>query len=153
MNSNLVEVQYNLVLSKEKGWHHRSVLGEMTWTKDGRLKNLTRTRNVPPKCNKQVTTRQQTRFSLTSINYSSKTTVALGTAMTILEIGISFPTKDKLSKVCRFTMATMCCDSCSYIANMLAFLLCLLVNNRRSATHQACPCWKHGTKWGGSHHQ
>jgi hypothetical protein len=59
--------------------------------------------------------------------------------MTILEIGISFPTKDKLSKVCRFTMATMCCDSHSYIANMLAFLLCLLVNNRRSATHQALP--------------
>jgi hypothetical protein len=44
---------YNLVLSKEKGWHHTSVLGEMTWTKDGCLKNLTRMRNVPPKCNKQ----------------------------------------------------------------------------------------------------
>ncbi len=59
---------YNLVPSKEKGWHHRSVLGEMTRTKDRCLKNLTRTRNIPPKCNKQVTTRQQTRFSLTSIN-------------------------------------------------------------------------------------
>jgi hypothetical protein len=59
---------YNLVPSKEKGWHHRSVLGEMTQTKDGRSKNLTRTRNVPPKSNKQVTTKQQTRFFLTSIN-------------------------------------------------------------------------------------
>jgi hypothetical protein len=59
---------YSLVPSKEKGWHHRSVLGEMTWTKDGCSKNLTRTRNVPPKCNKHVTTKQQTRFSLTSIN-------------------------------------------------------------------------------------
>jgi hypothetical protein len=44
------------------------VLGEVTRTKDGHSKNLTRTRNVPPKCNKQVTTKQQTRFSLTSIN-------------------------------------------------------------------------------------
>jgi hypothetical protein len=44
------------------------LLGEVTWTKDGCSKNLTRTRNVPPKCNKQVTTKQQTRFSLTSIN-------------------------------------------------------------------------------------
>jgi hypothetical protein len=52
-----------LVLSKEKGWHHRSVLGEVTWMKDGCSKNLTHTRNVPPKCNKQVTTKQQTRFS------------------------------------------------------------------------------------------
>jgi hypothetical protein len=59
---------YNLVLPKKKGWHHRSVLGEVTRTKDGHSKNLTRTRNVPPKCNKQVTTKQQTRFSLTSIN-------------------------------------------------------------------------------------
>jgi hypothetical protein len=59
---------YNLVPSKEKGRHHRSVLGEMTRTKDGCSKNLTSTRKVPPKCNKQVTTRQQTRFSLTSIN-------------------------------------------------------------------------------------
>jgi hypothetical protein len=32
---------YNLVPSKEKGWHHRSVLGEVTRTKDGRSKNLT----------------------------------------------------------------------------------------------------------------
>jgi hypothetical protein len=39
---------YNLVPSKE-GLHHRSVLGEVTRTKDGRSKNLTRTRNVPPK--------------------------------------------------------------------------------------------------------
>jgi hypothetical protein len=39
---------YNLVLSKEKGWHHRSVLGEVTQTKDGCSKNLTRTRNIPP---------------------------------------------------------------------------------------------------------
>jgi hypothetical protein len=34
---------YNLVPSKEKGQHHRSVLGEVTCTKDGRLKNLTHT--------------------------------------------------------------------------------------------------------------
>jgi hypothetical protein len=59
---------YNLVPSKEKGWHHRSVLGEVTRTKDRRSKNLTRTRNVSPKCNKQVTSKQQTKFSLTSIN-------------------------------------------------------------------------------------
>jgi len=59
---------YNLVPSKEKGQHHRSVLGEVTRTKDGRSKNLTRTRNVPPKCNKQVTSKQQTRSFLTSIN-------------------------------------------------------------------------------------
>jgi hypothetical protein len=56
---------YNLVLSKKKGWHHRSVLGEVTQTKDGRSKNLTRTRNIPPKCNKQVTSNQQTRSFLT----------------------------------------------------------------------------------------
>jgi hypothetical protein len=49
---------YNLVLSKE-GWHHRSVLGEVTRTKDGCSKNLTR---------KQVTSKQQTRSFLTSIN-------------------------------------------------------------------------------------
>jgi hypothetical protein len=59
---------YNLVPFKEKGWHHRSVLGEMTRTKDGRSENLTRTRQVPPKCNKQVTSKQQTRSFLTSIN-------------------------------------------------------------------------------------
>jgi hypothetical protein len=59
---------YNLVPSKEKGRHHRSVLGEVTRTKDGCSKNLTRTRNVPPKCNKQVTSKQQTRSFLTSIN-------------------------------------------------------------------------------------
>jgi hypothetical protein len=59
---------YNLVLSKEKGWYHRSVLGEVTWMKDGCSKNLTGTRNVSPKCNKQVTSKQETRFSLTSIN-------------------------------------------------------------------------------------
>jgi hypothetical protein len=47
---------------------------------------------ISSKCNKQVTSKQQTRFSLTSINYSSKTTVVFGTAMTILKIGISFPT-------------------------------------------------------------
>jgi hypothetical protein len=52
---------YNLV-------PHRSVLGEVTQTKDGRSKNLTRTRNIPPKCNKQVTSKQQTRSFLTSIN-------------------------------------------------------------------------------------
>jgi hypothetical protein len=34
---------YNLVPSKEKGRHHRSVLGEVTCMKDGCLKNLTRT--------------------------------------------------------------------------------------------------------------
>jgi hypothetical protein len=44
------------------------LLGEVTQTKDGRSKNLTRTRNVPPKCNKQVTSKQQTRSFLTSIN-------------------------------------------------------------------------------------
>jgi hypothetical protein len=44
------------------------VLGEVTRMKDGRSKNLTRTRNVPPKCNKQVTSKQQTRSFLTSIN-------------------------------------------------------------------------------------
>jgi hypothetical protein len=59
---------YNLVPSKEKGWHHRSVLGEVIQMKDGRSKNLTRTRNIPPKCNKQVTSKQQTRSFLTSIN-------------------------------------------------------------------------------------
>jgi hypothetical protein len=59
---------YNLVRSKEKGWHHRSVLGEVTQMKDGCSKNLTRTRNIPPKCNKQVTSKQQTRSFLTSIN-------------------------------------------------------------------------------------
>jgi hypothetical protein len=58
---------YNLVLPKE-GWHHRSVLGEVTQTKDRRSNNLTRTRNVPPKCNKQVTSKQQTRSFLTSFN-------------------------------------------------------------------------------------
>jgi hypothetical protein len=59
---------YNLVPSKERGWHHRSVLGEVTQTKDRCSKNLTRTRNIPPKCNKQVTSKQQTRSFLTSIN-------------------------------------------------------------------------------------
>jgi hypothetical protein len=44
------------------------VLGEVTQTKDGCSKNLTRTRNVPPKCNKQVTSKQQTGSFLTSIN-------------------------------------------------------------------------------------
>jgi hypothetical protein len=58
---------YNLVPSKE-GWHHRSVLGEVTRTKARCSKNLTRTRNVPPKFNKQVTSKQQTRSFLTSIN-------------------------------------------------------------------------------------
>jgi uncharacterized membrane protein YjgN (DUF898 family) len=47
---------------------------------------------MSPKCNKQVTSKQHTRFSLTSINKSSMTTVVFGTSMTILEIGISFPT-------------------------------------------------------------
>jgi hypothetical protein len=59
---------FKLVPSKEKGWHHRSVLGEVTQTKAGRSKNLTRTRNIPPKFNKQVTSKQQTRSFLTSIN-------------------------------------------------------------------------------------
>jgi hypothetical protein len=59
---------YNLVPSKEMGWHHRSVLGEVTQMKDGCLKNLTRTRNVPPKCNKQVTSKQQDSLSLHSTN-------------------------------------------------------------------------------------
>jgi hypothetical protein len=44
------------------------MFGEVTWMKDGRSKNLTHTRNVPPKCNKQVTSKQQTRSFLTSIN-------------------------------------------------------------------------------------
>jgi hypothetical protein len=44
------------------------MLGEVTWMKDRCSKNLTRTRNVSPKCNKQVKSKQQTRFSLTSIN-------------------------------------------------------------------------------------
>jgi hypothetical protein len=48
---------------------HFLLLGEVTRTKDGRSKNLTRTRNVPPKCNKQVTTKQQTdSLSLLSTN-------------------------------------------------------------------------------------
>ena len=34
---------YNLVPSKEKGWHHRVVLGEVTCMKDGCSKNLTHT--------------------------------------------------------------------------------------------------------------
>jgi hypothetical protein len=59
---------YSLVPSKEKGWHHRSVLGEVTRMKDKCLKNLTHMRNVSPKCNNQVTSKQQTRFSLTSFN-------------------------------------------------------------------------------------
>jgi hypothetical protein len=59
---------YNVVPSKEKGGHQRSVLGEVTQTKDRHLKNLTRTRNISPKCNKQVTSKQQTRSFLTSIN-------------------------------------------------------------------------------------
>jgi hypothetical protein len=45
-----------------------ALLGEVTQTKDGHSKNLTRTKNVPPKCNKQVTSKQQTRSFLTSIN-------------------------------------------------------------------------------------
>jgi hypothetical protein len=44
------------------------LLGEMTQMKDGRSMNLTRARNVSPKYNKQVTSKQQTRSSLTSIN-------------------------------------------------------------------------------------
>jgi hypothetical protein len=51
---------YNLVPPKEKGRHHRSVLGEVTRTKDGHSKNLTPTRNVPPKCNKQASHNQTT---------------------------------------------------------------------------------------------
>jgi hypothetical protein len=35
---------------------------------DGCSRNLTCTRNIPPKCIKQATTKQQTRFSLTSIS-------------------------------------------------------------------------------------
>jgi hypothetical protein len=81
-----------ILLLFSHGYTLGNVLGEVTRTKDGCSKNLTRMRNVPPKCNKQVTSNQQTRSFLTSINKSSKTTVALGTAMTILEIGISFPT-------------------------------------------------------------
>jgi hypothetical protein len=59
---------YKLVLSMKKGRHHRSVLGEVTWMKDRCSKNLTRMRNIPPKCNKQVTSKQQIRSFLTSIN-------------------------------------------------------------------------------------
>jgi hypothetical protein len=51
---------YNLVPSKEKGWHHRSLLGEVTWMKDGCSKNLTRTRNVSPKCMQQASHKQAT---------------------------------------------------------------------------------------------
>jgi hypothetical protein len=50
---------YDLVPSKEKGQHHRSVLGEVTRTKGRCMKNLTRTRNVSPKCNKQVISKSQ----------------------------------------------------------------------------------------------
>jgi hypothetical protein len=39
---------YILVPSKEKEWHHRSVLGEVTRMKDRHLKNLTLTRNISP---------------------------------------------------------------------------------------------------------
>jgi hypothetical protein len=46
----------NLVPPKD-GWHHVSVFGEVTRLKDGRSKNLTLSRNVPPKCNKQVTSK------------------------------------------------------------------------------------------------
>jgi hypothetical protein len=53
---------YNLVSSKKKGWHHRSVLGEVTQMKDSCSKNLTCTRNVPPKCNKQVPSKQHSHF-------------------------------------------------------------------------------------------
>jgi hypothetical protein len=49
---------YSLVLSKEKGQHHRSVLGEMTWMKDRCSKNLTRTRNCSPKCKSQASNKQ-----------------------------------------------------------------------------------------------
>jgi hypothetical protein len=38
------------------------LLGEVTQMKDGRSKNLTRTRNVPPKCNKQATNKILSHF-------------------------------------------------------------------------------------------
>jgi hypothetical protein len=60
-----------MVPSKVKGWHHRSVLGEGTCTKDRYSKNASHTYELKhhiAKCNKQVTSKQQTRFSLTSIN-------------------------------------------------------------------------------------
>jgi hypothetical protein len=60
---------YNLVPSKEKGWHHRSVLGEVTRMKDGCSKNLTHMRNVPPKCNKKSqASNKQGPFLLLSTN-------------------------------------------------------------------------------------
>jgi hypothetical protein len=75
-NSNLVEVRVQYII-----WSHlrkkdstTGVLGEVTQTQDRNSKNLTRTRNVSHKWNKQVRSKQQTRFSLTSINKSSKTT-------------------------------------------------------------------------------
>jgi hypothetical protein len=58
----------SLVPSKEQGRHHWSVLGEVTWMKGRCSKNLTRTRNISPKGNKQGTSKQQTQFSFTSIN-------------------------------------------------------------------------------------
>jgi hypothetical protein len=57
-----------LYLGMNSNVSHSNVLGEVTRMKDGCSKNLTCMRNVPPKCNKQVTTKQQARFSLTSIN-------------------------------------------------------------------------------------
>jgi hypothetical protein len=72
MNSNghLVEVQYIIWSRRRK----KDGTTGVCWAKwhgcrtDAQSKNLTRMRNIPPKCNKRVTNKQQTRFSLTSIN-------------------------------------------------------------------------------------
>jgi hypothetical protein len=60
---------YNLVPSKE-GQHHRSVLGEVTRTKDGRSKNLTRTRKTSHlnATSKSQASNKQDPFSLLSTN-------------------------------------------------------------------------------------
>jgi hypothetical protein len=61
-------LQVNLNTHETLNAIHEFVLGEVTWMKDGCSKNLTRMRNISPKCNKQVTSKQQTRLSCTSIN-------------------------------------------------------------------------------------
>jgi hypothetical protein len=60
--------RHGMIMLKAPMKRRFGVLGEVTRTKDGCSKNLTRMRNVPPKCNKQVTSKQQTRSFLTSIN-------------------------------------------------------------------------------------
>jgi hypothetical protein len=55
---------YDLVPSKEKGQHHRSVLGEVTRMKGRCVKNLTHTRNV----SKSQASNKQDSLSLLSTN-------------------------------------------------------------------------------------